>query len=107
MIAVIQIVTTTATQADADKIAAALVEQRLAACVQISGPIRSCYRWQGVVETAEEWRCTIKTAAGLYEQVEQAIRVLHPYQVPEILATPVVAGSHSYLEWLAEQVESG
>jgi periplasmic divalent cation tolerance protein len=105
MCAVIQVVTTTASQADAEKIAAALVERRLAACVQVSGPLTSCYRWEGAVETAEEWRCTIKTTAELYVRVEQAIRELHPYQVPEILATPVIAGSQRYMDWLAQQVQ--
>ncbi len=100
----IQVVTTTATQSDAEKIAAALVRQRLAACVQVSGPVRSCYRWQGAIETAEEWQCTIKTTQEAYEHVEQAIRQLHPYEVPEILATPIMTGSQSYLDWLTQQV---
>ncbi len=102
----IQIVTTTAQQADAQKIAAALVEQRLAACVQISGPITSTYRWQGAVESAQEWLCTIKTRRDLYDEVEQAIRQLHPYDQPEILATPIVAGSAGYLKWLDEEVQA-
>lgn len=100
----IQVSTTTQTKADADRIAAALVEQRLAACVQVSGPIQSRYRWQGKVETAEEWLCTAKTTREAYDQVEQAIRELHAYEEPEILAVPIVAGSASYLTWLREQV---
>jgi periplasmic divalent cation tolerance protein len=104
MTTALQVVTTTATQADAETIAAALVERRLAACVQISGPILSRYRWQGALETAEEWVCTIKTTQAGYEAVERAIRELHPYQVPEILATPVVAGNPAYLEWLGREV---
>lgn len=103
----IQVVTTTAQKADAEKIAAALVERRLAACVQISGPIVSCYRWKGALERAEEWVCTIKTTAAAYPRVEQAIRQLHPYEVPEILALPVLAGSASYLAWLNEEVAPG
>ena len=104
MPAAIQVVTTTANKPDAEKIATALVQQRLAACVQVDGPLLSCYRWQGAIETAEEWRCTIKTTPEAYAQVEQAIRQLHPYEVPEILATPIVAGSPAYLDWLREQV---
>ena len=100
----IQVVTATATQADAEKIASALVQQRPAACVQVSGPMRSCYRWQGAIETADEWQCTIKTTQAAYGHVEQAIRRLHPYEVPEILATPIVNGSQSYLDWLMQQV---
>jgi periplasmic divalent cation tolerance protein len=99
----IQIVTTTANKADAEKLARALVERRLAACVQIGGPITSCYRWQGQVETAEEWLCTIKTRRELYERVDAAIKELHPYQTPEILATQIVAGSPDYVAWLNEQ----
>ncbi len=105
MILAIQIATTTSSQADAEKIAAALVERRLAACVQISGPIISTYRWQGKVEKAEEWLCTIKTRRDVYEQVEAAIRELHCYDEPEILAVPVAAGSEGYLKWLDAEVE--
>ena len=101
----IQVTTTTATKADAERIAAALVERRLAACAQAGGPITSCYRWQGKVETAEEWLCTVKTTREAYDQVEQAIRQLHTYEEPEIIAVPVVAGSAGYLAWLEQQVE--
>lgn len=100
----IQVTTTTATKEDAQRIAAALVERRLAACVQVGGPITSCYRWQGAIETAEEWLCTIKTTRAAYEQVERAIRQLHPYDEPEIIAVPIVAGSAGYLQWLDRQV---
>ncbi len=98
----IQIVTTTGRLEDAQAIAAHLVEQGLAACAQISGPIGSIYRWQGQIETAQEWQCVIKTRAALYQAVEQAIRARHPYETPEILATPVAHGSADYLTWLAE-----
>jgi periplasmic divalent cation tolerance protein len=100
----IQIATTTGTKADALKIAAVLVEQRLAACVQVGGPITSCYRWQDRVESADEWLCTIKTTAALFGRVEQRIRELHPYDEPEIIATPIVAASQTYLAWLRRQV---
>ena len=103
MIEALQIVTATATKADAEKIARGLVERRLAACVQIAGPITSCYRWEGKIETAEEWVCTIKTRRDLYPQVETAIKELHPYQTPEILATDVVEGSREYLQWLSDE----
>ncbi|MGH7757607.1 MAG: divalent-cation tolerance protein CutA, partial [Vulcanimicrobiaceae bacterium] len=78
----VQIVTTTATREDAERIARALVERRLAACVQIDGPIVSHYRWQGAVEAGSEWRCAIKTRAALFDTVAAAIRELHPYEVP-------------------------
>jgi periplasmic divalent cation tolerance protein len=71
--------------------------------VQIVGPITSTYRWQGKIETSEEWQCWAKGRSELYAQIEQAIRRLHPYEVPEILAVPVVAGSEGYLKWLREE----
>jgi periplasmic divalent cation tolerance protein len=96
----LQVVTTTETKDDAARIAAALVERRLAGCVQMVGPITSTFRWEGKVQTAEEWLCIAKTRRDLYAQVEAVIRELHPYQVPEILATAVAAGSRAYLDWL-------
>lgn len=101
----IQVMTTTASRDDARKIARALVEERLAACVQIIGPLTSVYRWQGAVEEAEEYLCLAKTRPDAYPRVEAAIRAAHPYEVPEILAVPVVAGSRAYLDWLADEVE--
>ena len=99
----IQVVTTTARREEAQRIARELVEARLAACVQIVGPIASTYRWQGKVENDEEWQCWVKTRSELYAQVEEAIRRIHPYEVPEIIAVPVVAGSANYLAWLDAQ----
>ena len=101
----IQVVTTTAQREDAERIAHSLVQQRLAACVQVIGPIVSTYRWRGSMETAQEWQCWAKSRRDLYDQIEQAIRRLHPYEVPEILAVPVSAGSADYLAWLDEEVK--
>jgi periplasmic divalent cation tolerance protein len=103
--AYIQVVTTTQRKEDAERIGRALVDERLAACVQIVGPITSVYRWRGAVETAEEWQCWAKGRRELYERMEAAIRRLHPYEVPEILAVPVAAGAESYLAWLDEQLD--
>jgi periplasmic divalent cation tolerance protein len=100
---VIQILTTTANADDARRIARALIERRLAACVQIVGPIEIIYRWEGKIETAAEFQCWIKTRAALYDQAEQAIRELHSYDVPEILVVPVVQGSAAYLDWLVRE----
>lgn len=100
----IEVVTTTASRADAVRIAQQLVEQRLAACVQLSGPIVSTYRWQGKIETAEEWQCAVKTHAELYSQVEAAILAIHPYDTPEILATRIEHGSRDYLQWMAAEL---
>jgi periplasmic divalent cation tolerance protein len=96
----IQIVTTTPDKDLALRIAQTLVEAGLAACVQISGPIESIYRWQGKVQSATEWQCSIKTTRDRYLAVEQAICGLHTYDVPEILALPVVEGHLAYLQWL-------
>jgi periplasmic divalent cation tolerance protein len=100
----LQVVTTIDSEEAAERIAAALVEQRLAACVQVLGPIASTYRWQGKVESAREWLCLAKTAASRYDELEAAIRELHPYEEPEIVATPIVAGSAGYLDWVAKSV---
>ncbi|HTQ38544.1 MAG TPA: divalent-cation tolerance protein CutA [Pirellulales bacterium] len=99
----IQIVTTAASQESAKKIAHALLEQRLAACVQIVGPVKSIYRWKGQIETAAEWQCWIKTRRAKYEPAAQVIRQHHTYELPEILALPIVEGSEAYLRWLASE----
>jgi len=100
----IQVTTTTETKADAERIARSLVEARLAACVQIVGPIESIYRWKGRVETSREWLCLIKSRADRYGAIEEAIRSLHPYETPEIIAVSVVAGSRDYLDWLRKEL---
>jgi len=100
----IQVFTTAPSREEAARIARMLVEERLAACVQVLGPITSTYRWQGGIETSQEWLCVAKSSKGLYAEVEQAIRRAHSYQVPEILAVEVAAGSADYLAWLAGEV---
>jgi periplasmic divalent cation tolerance protein len=101
----IQVTTTTATRDEAEIIARALVEERLAACAQLVGPITSIYRWEGKIEISEEWKCMAKSRAELFEPIAAAIRRLHPYQVPEIVAVPLAAGSESYLRWLDGEVK--
>lgn len=93
--------TTTATQEDAERIAAALLEQRLAACVQLES-VCSHYVWQGKMEHTEEIRLSIKSAKHLYEQVETAILALHPYDCPQILMLPLTAILPAYKQWLAD-----
>jgi periplasmic divalent cation tolerance protein len=100
----VQMVTTTAKQEDAERIAQALVERRLAACVQIVGPVTSVYRWQEKIETAQEWQCHIKSRGEHFATIEAAIRSLHPYEVPEIIALPIHAGSAPYLAWIDAEV---
>ena len=99
----IQISTTTETKEQAEKIAQYLVEAKLAACVQITGPITSIYRWKGKVENAEEWLCLIKTQDDLYDKVEATIKILHPYETPEIIAIPIVKGNKKYLNWIDDE----
>ena len=100
----VQVVTTVERKEDAERIARALVEARLAACVQVLGPITSTYWWKGEIETAEEWQCVAKSRGDLFARIGGAVRDLHPYEVPEILAVPIAAGSESYLAWLEEQL---
>jgi periplasmic divalent cation tolerance protein len=101
----IQVVTTTAEKKDADALAKAVLEKRLAACVQVSGPIDSSYWWNGRLEKASEWTVTIKTRRDLYPQLEKLLLAQHPYDQPEIIATPIVEISPGYLKWLVEQVQ--
>ena len=84
----------------ADRIARRLVEDRLAACVNRLAPVRSTYRWQGAVEDAEEYPLLIKCTRERYAALEAALREQHPYEVPEIVALPVVAGWGPYLRWV-------
>lgn len=101
----IQLYTTAPSRDEAERIARMLVERRLAACVQVLGPITSTYRWQGAIETSQEWLCLAKSRSGLFDAMEKAIRQIHPYQVPEILVVPILAGTADYLAWLGEQTE--
>jgi periplasmic divalent cation tolerance protein len=100
----LQVTTAASSRAQAESIANALVERRLGGCVQIVGPVRSVYRWQGAVERADEWLLLVKTSRDAYAAVESAIRELHSYECPEIIATSIDAGSEAYLCWLADNV---
>ncbi len=96
------VLTTCPDRANATMLAARLVETRLAACVSILSPCQSIYRWEGTVERSEEAPLLIKTTAARYPEVEAAIRDLHPYELPEIVALPVAAGFAPYLDWIGE-----
>ena len=87
----------------ANRIALAVVEAKLAACVNILPRVQSIYRWQGAVESAVEVPLLIKTTAAAYPALEAAIRKNHPYDVPEIIALPITAGLPAYLNWVAEE----
>ncbi len=98
------ILTTAGSNEDAQKIARALVERSLAACVNITQPIESVYRWKGAVETAQEWLLIIKTTEAMFEAVRKAISELHSYELPECIMLSIEDGSAEYLNWIAENV---
>ena len=99
----IQVFTTMDKEEDARKIGRLMVENKLAACVQILGPISSIYRWKGKVEEAKEWLCIFKSRRSLFQRLEESIRSLHPYEVPEIVSLPIESGSRDYLKWLGDE----
>jgi periplasmic divalent cation tolerance protein len=99
------ILSTTGSREEAQKIANSLIERKLAACVNIVGPIESVYRWQGGVETSEEFLLIIKTTAAAYERVRDLIRLLHSYELPECVQLSIEDGLPEYLEWIGESVE--
>jgi periplasmic divalent cation tolerance protein len=100
------ILTTAGSRDEAQQIAHALVERRLAACVNIVGPMESVYRWKDEIESAEEWLLLVKTTAAAFESVRSAIHELHSYALPECVEIPIEAGSAAYLKWIEENVES-
>jgi len=101
----IQVSTTAPSKEEAGRIARTLVESKLAACAQVMGPIESHYRWKGALEQSTEWLCLVKTRRANYAAVEAAIRANHSYEVPEIIACPIEAGSEPYLSWLRAETE--
>lgn len=80
-----------------------LLDARLAACVQIIGPVESRYWWQGNREIAGEWLCLVKTRTALLDRVIAAVRAAHSYDTPEVLAVPIIGGDPAYLAWLADE----
>ena len=90
-------------RAAAERLAALLIEQRLAACVNILAPCRSVYRWKGAVRRDEEHPMLIKTTAERYPALEKALREGHPYELPEIIAVPIERGLPAYLDWVAAE----
>ena len=90
-------------RAAAERIADLLVEQRLAACVNVLAPCRSVYRWKGALQRDEEHPMLIKTTLERYPALEQALRAAHPYELPEIVALPIERGLPAYLDWVAAE----
>jgi len=102
----VTVFTTTASEAEAEAIAEALLSEELAACVQLMA-IRSRYVWEGEVQRETEWLLQIKTRAVLFEIVRAKIRAMHSYETPEIVALPIVAADADYLSWMAGVTRSG
>ncbi len=100
----VQVSTTLPDEPAAQAIAERLVEEHLAACAQVGGPVSSIYRWRGEVERAREWYCHLKTSTARLPALQQRLRELHPYEVPEIIAVPIVGGDADYLRWIEETV---
>lgn len=100
MTTVVVVLATFPANEDAQQLARTLVEERLAACVNILPPMQSVYRWEGRVEHAAEHQLVMKTTSAKVEQLEARLRALHPYDVPEFLVLPVSGGSAAYLEWV-------
>ena len=103
----LQVTTTTESETHARTLARQIVEARLAACVQVMGPIESTYWWNDEVEMAQEWLCLMKTTASSYPALEEFIRERHTYETPEITASEIAMGSEEYLEWIGKEADAG
>jgi periplasmic divalent cation tolerance protein len=94
---------TAGSSAEASRLARALVEERLAACVSQVGPVQSVYHWDGKLEQSEEQLLMVKTKKELFSVLEKKVREMHSYSVPEIVALPIIDGSPAYLRWLEDE----
>ena len=101
----IVVLVTVGSEREAETIATALLEERLAACVNVTSPVRSLYRWEGRIADDREWQLIIKTQARLFEALATRVRALHSYDVPEIIALPVLAGTADYVGWIQNETE--
>lgn len=102
-----QVVTTVDSEEAAEQLARSITAARLAACVQIVGPIRSLYWWQGELDDAREWQLVMKTTIGRLLELEQHIKANHSYETPEITATEIPWGSREYLDWISAETRTG
>jgi periplasmic divalent cation tolerance protein len=99
----IMVYVTAGSSAEASRLARALVEERLAACVSQIGPVQSVYHWDGKLEQSEEQLLMVKTKKELFTVLEKKVREMHSYSVPEIVALPIIDGSQAYLRWLEDE----
>ncbi|HYG99289.1 MAG TPA: divalent-cation tolerance protein CutA [Terriglobales bacterium] len=100
------VMTTAGSRQEAQRIARTLVESRLAACVNVAGPIESVYRWKDNVESAQEWLLIIKSTGSAFERVRRTIQELHSYELPECIMLSIDNGSEEYLNWIGDSVLS-
>jgi len=98
------VLTTTSSKDEAEKIASSLLKERLIACANIIGPVHSFFWWRGKIDTAQEHLILMKTRKDLFGKVSERVKTLHSYQIPEIIATPIIEGSKEYLKWLDESL---
>ncbi|GHD32264.1 divalent cation tolerance protein [Nocardiopsis kunsanensis] len=103
----VRVETTVDTEEGARNVARSVVEHQVAACAQVSGPITSFYRWEGRVQNDPEWIVVIKTTSDRLDALTSRILDVHPYDVPEIVAVPVVGGNPAYLDWVREETRAG
>jgi periplasmic divalent cation tolerance protein len=96
----LQVITAIDAEDGAQRLAQSAVEARLAACVQVIGPIRSTYWWKGAIQSTQEWLCLMKTPERQFDALAAHIQANHPYEVPEITATPITYGSRDFLGWI-------
>jgi periplasmic divalent cation tolerance protein len=104
---IIVILSTCATRGEAEKLARLLLEERLAACVNVIPHIRSYYRWKGAIESADECLLVVKSSRELFSSLSAVLEKEHSYEVPEVLALPIVEGATDYLNWLLANLRSG
>ena len=103
--AYIVVLVTTASKQEAENIAQSLLEAKLIACANIVGPVASHFHWAGKIEHAEEFLVLMKSQSDLFEQIAEKVKRLHSYEVPEIIALPIVSGSEGYLNWLGNSLK--
>jgi periplasmic divalent cation tolerance protein len=101
----IVVFTTCGSEEEARRLATMLIEKQLAACVNITAPLTSVYRWKGAVEESQEWLLIVKSRRACFDQLRAALESAHSYELPEVLAIPVVEGSPNYLAWVDSETE--
>ena len=104
MSGLIQVSITVGSQSEGQRIVDALLRDRLIACGQVFGPIRSSYWWQGKIETSEEWMCLAKSREENFAEIVRSVQEMHSYEVPEIIAVPLVASDEKYAQWVEAEV---